>query len=106
MWQNCHYRKGCVRERAGSQARGRASSPTQRGNEQIHDNIRAAEARLGSLPKALSAFSNGWVETTKTTPYKVVMKEEYNKLENGISAGGTFKWLHEFSPRLTAKVLI
>ena len=39
---------------------------------------------LSTLPEALKAFSNGWEEITTDEKYEVVMKEEYNKYENGI----------------------
>ena len=45
---------------------------------------------MNSLPKALSAFSNNWVEIIETTPYEEVLKDQYDELENGNIISGMY----------------
>ena len=86
-----------VRGRESLSARGRVIPPAVRANGGRTDTNRTTEAHLGSLPKVLSAFSNGWAETTERTRYRVVMKDEYTNLEKEyVMSDMTFKWLHEF----------
>ena len=92
--ENITRGRGRGKGRGGTTSARESNSTDELGNK-VRGNSSRKSAKenisaLKPLPKALSVFSNNWVEITETTPYDVVLKDEYDNLENGNIISGMY----------------